>query len=288
MSVNIQHIIKDCQNAMGNLRIPADYATVAGLAAIIERVESTHEVVEQARSLCEEHRDAMVQYIQSELLPKFMLVLYDDDEAERQLGWYQIYLDFGALFFVDGQLESQADLNAVLVGINERWADIAPFASWIQSLYPVAAEDQTRDLLRVSCGDYHVVEESDESVNVIAYKMAQSAESMDAELDAWDGDLGDVEISDESLIFDFQSRVASSAGEITDKVIAIDNGCEWVVTFKGKKPVKLALKGNMTATATLDGIVAPNQVIGDTLRWDYTPGRWVFSLGEETHTLIFK
>ena len=288
MSVNIQHIIKDCQNAMSNLRIPADYATVAGLAAIIERVEPTHEVVEQARSLCETHRDAMVQYIQSELLPKFMLVLYDDDEAERQLGWYQIYLDFGALFFVDAQLESQADLNAVLVGINKRWADIVPFATWIQSLYPVAAEDQTGDLLRVSCGDYHVVEEPDVLIDLQAVRMAQSAEAMDAELEAWDGDLGDVEVTDEPLVFDFQSRVASSAGEITDKVVAIDNGCEWVVTFMGQKPVKLALKGNMTATATLDGAAVSSQEVGDTLRWKYQPGQWVFSLGDHTQTLIFK
>jgi hypothetical protein len=283
---------------MGNLRIPADYATVAGLAAIIERIEPTHEVVEQARSLCEEHRDAMVQYIQSELLPKFMLVLYDDDEAERQLGWYQIYLDFGALFFVDGQLESQADLNAVLVGINERWADIVPFASWIQSLYPVAAEDQTRDLLRVSCGDYHVVEESDEPVNVIAYKMAQSAESMEAELDAWDGgfDMTQDEVGDfsEPMVMrsDTPIRIcadsAEGSGARSRKQVAFAGSLEWHLMYVDGASTHIMLKGAPTATVYFnDSPVDDVDVEGQTLRCTYQAGVWRFVIGEESYSFEF-
>ena len=284
MSVSIQNLIQDCRSAIQHASRPVDFATIAGLSALIHRLDPRESFLEEAKEIVAAHKDVVANYISASLLPIFMDVDTSDDEEERQMGWYDLYLYISALNWM-GVTDSHpvhSRVEQVVVGIDDGWESLRFFAQTMQHWYPIAVNDSTIDLVNATLGQIQPEEQVEAEIpNLFAMKKVQRPITV-----VEDG--VDELINDEPIaVLNFSVQAAATKGNSFKTLCEFERSKLFAV-YQGVQPVYLMLKGDLEATANVAGTPIESKKIGDALRWSFQTGDWTFIVEGASYTIEVK
>lgn len=291
MHHTIETLTKACQLAMSGANTPHHFVEIAGLGILLQRLDSQNPLLDTLTTFLSDKESAVADRVADKVVPMFMKIEDSKSLESRQESWNALYLYISALNFVSvsDSHRVHARIEQVLVGIDEDWSDLRTFASEIQSAYPIAIDDSTIDFVKATLGEGIQDEDQDEAQesegDVLNLFVLQR---LKGHIPVQYREESDDEDSESPMhLLDFTAQAASSPGVTLKQHFGFEHSKLFSVC-KDFQPLRLIIKGDRSATATVDGTLISAHQEGDGVYWPFRNGIWTFVVDGESYTIEMK
>jgi hypothetical protein len=286
MPVIIEELIQDCKSAIQTSQRPQDFVQVAGLSTLIKRLKVEPTFLEETAAFLAPHHQSILTHISARLVPMFMKVEDSQKATEREAAWYQLYLYLSALYSISVPEVHpvHSRIEQVLIGIDEDWKNLRGYALEVFNAYPIAYDDVTTDFIRATLGE--VVSDAptvleDKVINLYAITRLRGDVSIGSE--------DEVEEDDSSwgTVLDFRTQAAADPTATLFKHFTFQRFALFSIV-EDAKPIQIILKGDIDATASLNGELLSAEQVADGVAWDFQEGEWQFVIEGHSYNILMK
>ena len=268
MHHTIDTLIQACQSAISTAKLPHDFVQIAGLGTLLQRLDSDHEYLDTLTSFISDKNESIADRVAAKIVPMYMKVEDAQTLEARQAAWNALYLYISALHSVTvsdfhcvhGRIEE------VLVGIDDDWSDLRPFASEIHRAYPIAIDDATIDFVQATLGEL-VAEDADSESEEADVVNLYILNRLKGHIPVQYAEEDDVEVPSVQVL-DFRSQAASSAAVDLRKHFEFEHSTLFSL-IENSAPVAMVVQGDPSATASVDGVPLQATQEGDGVYWPF-------------------
>lgn len=275
MHHTIDTLIQACQSALSTAKLPHDFVHVAGLGTLLQRLDSGNEYLDTLTTFLSGKEIGIADRVAAKAVPMYMRVEDAQTLEGRQEAWYALYLYISALEFVTVSdfHRVHSRLEEVLVGIDDDWRDLRPFASDIQSAYPIDIADATIDFVNATLGEL-ITDEADSESEEGDVLNLYILNRLKGHIPVQYAEDDDVEVPVDQVL-DFRAQAASSVSAELRKHFTFEKSTLFSL-IEDSVPVAMVVQGDRSATAAVDGVLLSATPEGDGVFWPFQKGVWSF------------
>lgn len=283
MHHTIETLIQACQSAISTAKLPHDFVQIAGFGTLLQRLDADHEYLETMKAFLSDKNEAIANRVAAKAVPMYMKIEDAQTLEARQEAWNALYLYISALHSVSVSdfHRVHGRIEEVLVGIDDDWSDLRPFALEIQRAYPIEIDDATIDFVQATLGELLSEEdsESEEADILNLYVLNQ----LNGHIPVQYAEEDDVEVPSVQVL-DFRSQAASSVSAELKKHYTFEHSTLFSL-IEDSDPVAMVVQGDPSATASVDGVPLPATQEGDGVYWPFQNGVWSFVIDGSEYTI---
>ena len=148
MYIDLQQAVEKCHLAIETAKTTEDLVIAAGFAGLIQRQDiKEKEVLDKIYLSCCNEADSIKSIFRYRLTITSEKIEYCQDVKEQASLWFSLFLDIGALFFIDEQAQYAKRIRQICAGIGTNWEKNSSLAEQFLEEYPPLEGDLTRKFL---------------------------------------------------------------------------------------------------------------------------------------------